>query len=112
MSKYQYLCLQRPLPTDGSQPARPRMQEMAAQFTAWMEKYREQLVDLGGKLGEGRLVSVDDPRDDSVVDVSELVGGYMIVAALSLDEAVSIASECPGLVRSGSGVEVIQILKP
>jgi hypothetical protein len=44
------------------------------------------------------------------VEVKELVGGYMIVSAPSLDEAIAVARECPGLVRPGSGVEVIEIL--
>jgi hypothetical protein len=36
----------------------------------------------------------------------------MIVSAAGLDEAIRIASECPGLVRPGSGVEVIEIHAP
>jgi len=36
----------------------------------------------------------------------------MIVSADTLDEAVQIARGCPGLVRPGSGVEVIEIFAP
>ena len=36
----------------------------------------------------------------------------MIVAADSLEEAIGVARECPGLVRPGSGVEVIEIHTP
>jgi hypothetical protein len=46
------------------------------------------------------------------VEVKELVGGYMIVAAASLDDAIAVARECPGLLRPGSGVEVIEIQTP
>lgn len=38
--------------------------------------------------------------------------GYMIVSAASLDEAIEIARGCPGLVRPGSGMEVIEIHAP
>ena len=33
----------------------------------------------------------------------------MIVSAETLDEAIAVARECPGLVSPGSGVEVIEI---
>jgi len=36
----------------------------------------------------------------------------MIVSASSLDEAIEVARGCPGLVRPGSGVEVIEIQGP
>ena len=44
--------------------------------------------------------------------MKELVGGYMIVEANDLDGAIEVASACPGLVRPGSGVEVIEIHTP
>jgi hypothetical protein len=36
----------------------------------------------------------------------------MIISAASIEEAIEVARECPGLVRSGSGVEVIEIQAP
>jgi hypothetical protein len=36
----------------------------------------------------------------------------MIVTAATLDEAIDVARGCPGLVRPGSGVEVIEIHSP
>ncbi len=107
-----YLCLQRSVPSDeGGKPSPAQMQEMYAKFGAWQEKFKANLVDMGGKLGEGKIVttgSVDGP----LVEVKELAGGYMIVSASSLDEAIEVASACPGLVRPGSGVEVIEIHTP
>ena len=50
--------------------------------------------------------------DGPFVEVKELVGGYMIVAADSLDEAIEVAQACPGLVGPNSGVEVIEIRTP
>lgn len=112
-----YLCLQRRLPgADPQQQAAPpspeQMQAMYAQFNAWREKFESQLTDLGGLLGAGRLVTAQPAPDGPIVEVKELVGGYMVVTADSLDEAVRIASACPGLLRPGSGVEVIEIRRP
>jgi hypothetical protein len=110
-----YLCLQRSLPggaTEAEQPSPAQMQAMYAKFNDWREKFRKSLVDLGGRLGAGRVALPDLKPDGPFVEVKELVGGYMIVSASSLDEAVQIARECPGLVRPGSGVEVIEIHTP
>jgi hypothetical protein len=84
------------------------MQEMYAKFGAWQAKFKDNLVDMGGKLGAGKLIAETVP-DGPFVEVKELAGGYMIVSAESLDEASEIARECPGLVSPGSGVEVIEI---
>lgn len=110
-----YLCLQRNLPGGETPPEKPspaRMQAMYAKFNEWREKFQENLIDLGGKLGAGRVATAEPTPDGPLVEVKELVGGYMIVLAGSLDEALRIARECPGLVRPGSGVEVIEIQSP
>ena len=108
-----YLCLQRNLP--GSKRQRPspaEMQEMYAQFGAWMEKFKGNLADTGGKLGAAKLVAGEPPADGPFVEVKELVGGYMIVSAENIDAAITVARACPGLVGPGSGVEVIEIHTP
>lgn len=108
-----YLCLQRSLPGgEGEKPSPAQMQEMYAKFTAWQERFKGNLTDMGGKLGAGKLVAARLPVDGPFVEVKELVGGYMIVSAGSLEEAIQVARECPGLVRPGSGVEVIEVHGP
>ncbi|HKP57222.1 MAG TPA: YciI family protein [Polyangiales bacterium] len=108
-----YLCLQRSVP--GGEPAQKpspaEMQAMYEKFNAWREKFQAHLTDLGGRLGSGKVVTAQPP-DGPFVEVKELVGGYMIVSAANLDEAIAVARECPGLVRPGSGVEVIEIKTP
>jgi hypothetical protein len=88
------------------------MQELYAQFGAWQQKFKANLVDLGGRLGDGKLVTAESAADGPFVEVKELVGGYMIVSAESLEQAIEVARGCPGLVRPGSGVEVIEIRGP
>jgi hypothetical protein len=108
-----FLCLQRALPGGGGEkPSPAQMQAMYAKFHDWREKFQKNLVDAGGKLGGGRLVTTQPAPDGPFVEVKELVGGYMIVSAASLEEAIQVARECPGLVRPGSGVEVIEIHTP
>jgi hypothetical protein len=110
-----YLCLQRGLPGADPQAEKPspaQMQAMYAKFNEWREKFHQNLVDLGGRLGTGRVALPQPAPDGPFVEVKELVGGYMIVSAANLDEAMQVARECPGLVRPGSGVEVIEIHAP
>jgi len=110
-----YLCLQRSLPggdKDADKPSPAQMQAMYAKFNEWREKFQKNLADMGGRLGAGRLVTTQPPPDGPLVEVKELVGGYMIVTAAKIEEAIAVARECPGLVRPGSGVEVIEIHTP
>lgn len=115
-----YLCLQRGLQAaaaSGDEPSPDQMspaqmQEMYAKFGAWQKKFKDQIVDMGGKLGDGKLVHTQEAKDGPFVEVKELVGGYMILEADDLDGAAAVASELPGLVRPGSGVEIVEIQTP
>jgi hypothetical protein len=109
-----YLCLQRNVPAgpaEAEKPSPAQMQAMYGKFSEWRDKFQKNLVDMGGRLGAGRVVT-SGPPDGPFVEIKELVGGYMIVSAKDLDEAIAVARGCPGLVRPGSGVEVIEIHAP
>lgn len=58
-----YLCLQRSFPAGGGEgqekPSPAQMQEMYAKIGAWQEKFKKNLADMGGKLGDGKLVTGD-----------------------------------------------------
>ncbi len=112
MPKQNYLCMQRSQPGKGEKPSPAEMEEMYAKFNAWKEKFREQLVDMGGRLKSGKLVTVDGVTDGPFVEAKEVIGGYMIVSAESLEEAIEVARGCPGLVSPGSAVEVREINSP
>lgn len=110
-----YLCLQRNLAgaeQEGGKPSPAQMQAMYTKFNEWREQFQKNLTDMGGRLGAGRLVTSQPAPDGPLVEVKELVGGYMIVTAATIDEAIEVARQCPGLVRPGSGVEVIEIHTP
>lgn len=46
------------------------------------------------------------------VEAKEIAGGFMIVEAESLEQAVLVAAESPGVAMPGSSVEVREIVTP
>lgn len=104
-----FLCLQRPVP-NGLNEAKPASdaKAMVARFTEWFSTYQKHLVDPGGKLSEGQLVTAA-PAEPPLSSIASMTGGYMIVEAESLSQAIEIAEACPGLVGASSGVEVLRI---
>ena len=113
MPKQKYLCIQRSAGGACEPPSPADMEKMFAQFNAWREKYQENLVDMGGKLADGgRVVSADGATDGPFAETKEIVGGYMIVAADSMDEAMEVVRESPGVGMPGSSVEIREISTP
>jgi hypothetical protein len=107
-----YLCIQRSQPGTGEKPSPAKMEEMYAKFTAWKETFRENIVDMGGRLKSGKFVTSEGVTDGPFVEAKEVIGGYMIVSAKNLEEAIEVARCCPGLVSPGSAVEVREISTP
>jgi hypothetical protein len=105
-----YLFLQRSVPGQSSQPPSPaQMQEMFAAFNAWKEKFKDHIVDMGGKLRSGgSVVTTSGATDGPFVEAKEVVGGFMLVSADTLEGALAVARESPG-VMPGSSVEVREI---
>ncbi|HTE40861.1 MAG TPA: YciI family protein [Steroidobacteraceae bacterium] len=115
MSKHNYLCIQRSpagQPQNSQPPSPAQMQEMFAQFTAWKERFQGSIVDMGGRLGGGKIVTSTGATDGPFVEAKEVIGGYMIVSAETIAEAVEIARQSPGCAMPGSSVEVREISTP
>lgn len=112
MPKQNYLCIQRSQPGGGHKPSPAQMEEMYARFNAWKEKFQGNIVDMGGKLmGGGKIVTLEGATDGPFVEAKEVIGGYMIISAESMDEAIEVARESPG-VGPGSSIEVRPIHTP
>jgi hypothetical protein len=115
MPKQNYLCIQRSQPGKpgkGEKPSPAQMEEMYAKFNAWKEKFQD-IVDMGGKLkGGGKLVTSEGVTDGPFVEAKEVIGGYMIVSAESMEEAMEVARQSPGVAMPGSSVEVREINSP
>jgi hypothetical protein len=88
------------------------MQEMYAAFNAWKEKFKENILDMGGKLKPGgKVVTTSGATDGPFVEAKEIVGGYMLVTAESYDRAVEVAREM-GIMMPGSSIEIREVAGP
>jgi hypothetical protein len=91
------------------------MQAHMGKWMAWIEKLNkagqyvsgEPLLP-GGKLVSGRKGT--SVTDGPYTEGKEVVGGFFVITARDLNEAVDISKECPGLEVGGS-VQVRQVMK-
>jgi hypothetical protein len=108
-----YLVVQRSMSTNsstGTPPSPADMDRMYQQFTEWKNKHAANIIDMGGKLArDGKVVTTNGVKDGPLPEAKEIIGGYMIITAASLDEAAQIGSECPGVISPSSGIEVREI---
>jgi hypothetical protein len=86
------------------------MQQVAGQWMAWFKRLTEQGKAIAGNPleREGKVVSGKNGRvvaDGPFAESKEAIGGYFLLQVKSLDEAVAIAKDCPGLAY-GAVVEV------
>lgn len=89
--------------TDWYQGLSPeQMQQVGDQWMAWFNRLKEQGKAIAGNPleREGRVVSGKNGRvvsDGPFAESKEAIGGYFLLKVSTLDEAVAIAQECPGL---------------
>jgi hypothetical protein len=108
-----YLFLHRSEP-GGNQPAAgerspEQMQAMFVKWNAWKEKFKDNIVDWGDKLKPGgRMVSASGVSDGPFVEAKEVIGGFMIVTADSMEDAVVIAKEMPA--GPGARIEIREMM--
>lgn len=109
MSK-KYLFLQRSQPgNQQQQPSPAQMQDMYAAFNAWKEKFKDNILDMGGKLMPGgKIVTTSGATDGPFVEAKEIVGGFMFVIAESVDRAIEVAREMP-MLMPGSSIEIREV---
>ncbi len=95
---------------DMCQPSPEEMQEVMAQWGGWFEKLGAAIVDGGdGLLPDGKTLASDGTvTDGPFMEAKELVGGYSILQADSIEEAAEHAKGCPVLANGGS-VEIRQL---
>ncbi len=108
-TKSQYLLLFRG--TDWHKGLSPeQMQAVAGEWMAWFKRLTDRGTAIAGSPlePEGRLVSGKNGRvvaDGPFAESKEAIGGYFLLQVPSLEAAVAIAKECPGLPH-GAKVEV------
>lgn len=97
-------------PPSDKRPSPEQMQQMFAAYKAWMEKYKNEILDVGDKLKPGgKLVSATGVADAPSPESKELIGGYMIIGADSLERAVEVVQACPASQMPGGVMEVREL---
>ena len=96
-------------------PSAEQMQENMGKWMAWIEKLSKAGTYVEGEplLPGGKLVSGPNGKmvtDGPYTEGKEVLGGYFIVKANDMDEAVEIAKGCPDF-ELGCSVQVRQVLK-
>ena len=113
MPTQKYLVFLRSAPGKQEAPSPAQMQQMYAAFGAWQEKFKDNIVDMGGRLKPGgKILTASGVTDGPFAEAKEVVGGYMVVAAENYDGALAVTRACPGPVRTGSTVEIREIASP
>jgi hypothetical protein len=87
-----------------------QMQQVTDNWMTWFKRLTDEGTVIAGRPleREGRIVSGENGRvvsDGPFAESKETIGGYFLLKVDSMDEAVAIAQECPGLAY-GIRVEV------
>jgi len=90
-----------------------QMQQIADNWMAWFNRLKDEGKCAGGNPleREGKIVSGKNRvvSDGPFAESKESIGGYFLLTVASMDEAVAIAQQCPGL-PYGAKVEVRPVL--
>jgi hypothetical protein len=90
----------------GGPPTTPEAREqMMAAFQAWVVSTGDNMMDPGAPLGPSKVVTSDGVTDGAPG------GGYTVISADSLDDAVSVVKGHPFLTRGGT-LQVSQAVSP
>ena len=83
----------------GEMPSDPQARQMMMEaFGAWVASVGDKMVDPGAPLGPAKVVSgsgVDDAKPGDI-------GGYTLLSADSLDDAVDLVRNHPFITRGGA----------
>jgi hypothetical protein len=93
-------------------PTAEQMQAVLKQWKNWISEIAKQgkysgtnrLLPEGKTIRPGKVIS-----DGPYMEVKEMIGGYLIVKADSMDEAMKMADGCPNLLYGGN-VEVRAVM--
>ncbi|MBX9784211.1 MAG: YciI family protein [Chitinophagaceae bacterium] len=109
----EFMMIFRMAPMPNFQPAPEQMQESIKQWQDWIGGIAAQ-----GKFGStnqlgftGKTLKADGAvTDGPYAEVKEIVGGYIIVKANDIDDALALAKGCP-ILYMGGHVEVRDIMQ-
>lgn len=112
MADFMFLFRQNPATQRSTSPE--QMQQITQKWMGWMETLKKnghvkqlgERLDGSGKVVRGRAKAV---TDGPYVEVKDSVGGYMLVSAKGITEAVELSKGCPILEADGT-VEIRPII--
>jgi hypothetical protein len=107
-SMAKFLFIYRSSPEEYAKMSPEQLQQHNQKWMEWIMEALKQgwMIEPGDALtAEGRVLKAKVVTDGPFVESKEIVGGYSIVEADSLDSAAKLAKGCPGLLLNGS-VEV------
>jgi hypothetical protein len=87
-----------------------QMQQIADEWMAWFKRLTDEGVAIAGNplKGEGKIVSGKGGRviaDGPFAESKEAIGGFFLLRVKTMEEAIEIAKQCPGL-PYGARIEV------
>lgn len=92
-----------------------QMQQVASQWMAWFKRLTDEGKAVAGNPLErtGKVVSGKNGRvvaDGPFAESKEAIGGYFLLDVATMDDAVAIAQQCPGL-PFGAKIEVRPVME-
>lgn len=96
----------------GEQPSAEQMKAVMKEWQTWIKGIaaKGNYSSTNRLLSEGKTLKPNNVVSDGpFAEVKEVVGGYLIVKANSLDEAIELAKACPNL-KYGGSVEVRSVM--
>jgi len=113
MSDNKYICILRSNSGACEKPSAADMESMYASYQNWQQKFADNILDMGGALGsEGTIVRSDSVKDGPFVELKEVIGGYMLLTATSLEQAKAVIKASPMVASAGTSIEIRQINTP
>ena len=104
-----FLFVYRDNPETMSQPSPEEMQQVMEAWGKWFQELGSAIIDPGDALmPEGKVLREGTVTDGPFIEAKELLGGYSVVEADSLDAALEMAKSCP-VAGEGGSIEIRQL---
>ena len=113
MKNNTYMCILRSESGSCENPSPSEMEIMYAKYQTWKQEFADNILDMGNKLSSvGSVVRHDSITDGPFIELKEIIGGYMMLTATSLDEAIAEIKESPMVLNAGTSIEIREISTP
>jgi hypothetical protein len=113
MNNKTYMCILRSETGGCEKHSTLEMELMYAKYQAWQQKFADNILDMGNKLGSvGSVVRHDSISDGPFIELKEIIGGYMTITASTLDEAIEVIKASPMVANAGTSIEIREICTP